>query len=328
MLKDLRRFDNLGSPEYFYELFRNLNSSEVVWRKDDIDTYFRNRVIRGRSIFDGCILLAQTISIINIGDDGTIALNGIIEDFLFSEKQMCDKFVEALFLAIKDDSIFQDIFSSKNISYDIIYHSIQINNSAFGFKNASLKQLLIDFDVIRIHPTTEIKKFILNSRYKKLFDKTILPEIRKKKLGIDELKQLLEQQSIYGEEAERFVLNYEAIRLENKEGIDWVAEYSVAEGYDIASFETKESASIDRFIEVKSYQGNPYFFWTRNEIDISRIKGKSYFLYLVDRLRLNSPDYVPLIIQDPFNNILSDSNWDKQVEKYKITFVGNDSAIV
>ena len=60
------------------------------------------------------------------------------------------------------------------------------------------------------------------------------------------------------------------------------------------------------------------FFWSRNEIDISRIKGENYFLYLVDRNQMNNTEYKPLIIQNPFKNVLNNENWVKQVEKYKI----------
>ena len=114
-------------------------------------------------------------------------------------------------------------------------------------------------------------------------------------------------------------MKYEKQRLENKTGIDWVAEYSIAEGYDISSFQKIDSEINDCFIEVKSYAGNPYFFWSRNEIDISRIKGENYFLYLVDRNKIKN--YIPLIIQDPYNKVmLNDNEWDKQAEKYKVVF--------
>ena len=261
MLTDLRTYDNLGTPQYFFELFSSLkNDNAVIWTRRDVEQLFYNKNINGRSVFDGCIVLALKISVITIDEFENISLNEKFKDFLFSEKQMCDKFIEFLFLALNEDDNFHDIFSSENISYDIIYHSTQINNSAFGFKYSNFKQLLIDFDVIQIHPSHELKKYILNSRYKKIFDKIILPEIRKRKIGIDELRKSLEQQQIHGEEAEIFVLKFENDRLENKKGIDWVAEYSIAEGYDISSFQKKESFINDCFIEVKSYVGNPYFF--------------------------------------------------------------------
>ena len=67
-----------------------------------------------------------------------------------------------------------------------------------------------------------------------------------------------------GIEGEQFVLAFEKKRLFNKPGIIWVAEYSVAEGFDIFSFDTNESFENDRYIEVKSFSTNPYFYWSKN----------------------------------------------------------------
>lgn len=321
MLKDLRTYDNLGTPQYFFELFNSLkNNVGTIYSKRDLEQLFYNRNINGRSVFDGCLDLAFNIGILIKDDTDTVTLNKIFKDFLSSEKQMCDKFVEYLFIILRDDDDFQDIFSSKNISYDIIYHSIQITYGAFGLKYASFKQLLIDFEVIKIHPTVEIKKFIINSRYKKLFDKTILPEIRRRKIGIEDFKLSLEQQQIYGEEAEKFVFKFEFDRLNGNKTIDWVAEYSVAEGYDIASFNDELSMMNDRFIEVKSFNGHPYFFWSRNEIEIARIKKNYYYLYLVDRSKISDLAYTPIIIKNPYNEVLMKGNlWDQRVEKIKFT---------
>lgn len=319
MLRDFRSFENLGSPQYFFELFTTLKtSSDSVWTVNDVKQLFFNKNINGQRIFDGCLDLAAQIEIVHINEKHIVTLGEKIKDFLFSEKQMSDKFIECLFLALTDDETFYDIFSSQNISYDIIYHSIQISNSAFSFRYSNFKQLLIDFEVLKVHPTKELNKYIINSRYKKLFDKTILPEIKRRKIGIGELKVLLEQKQIHGEEAERFVLNYEENRLNNKDGIDWVAEYSVAEGYDIASFETEKSSMNDRFIEVKSYSGNPYFFWSRNEMTISKIKGDEYYIYLVNRDEMYQENYIPLIIKNPSTNVLENDIWSKQVESYRI----------
>ncbi len=319
MLNDLRTYDNLGTPQYFYELFSSIRKDEATgWSIREAEQLFFNKNINGRTVFDGCLVLALKISIITLDNLDKISINEKFKDCLFSERQMCDKFIEFLFQALNQDDNFHSIFSSEHISYDIIYHSTQINNAAFGFKFSNFKQLLIDFDVIQIHPTKELSKYILNARYKKVFDKIVLPEIKKRKIGVDELRKSMEQQQIHGEIAEIFVLNFEKQRLENKDGIDWVAEYSVAEGYDISSFQQKESESNDCFIEVKSYAGSPYFYWSRNEVDISRIKGDHYFLYLVDRDQMKNIDYKPLIIQNPFKAVLDNEDWIKQVEKYKI----------
>jgi hypothetical protein len=319
MLKELRTYYNLGTPQYFFELFNSLkNNTATIYSKRDLEQLFYNRNINCRSIFDGCLELAFNIGILIIDETDTVRLNKTFQDFPFSKKQMCDKFVECLFLNLKDDDDFQNIFSSKNISYDIIYHSVQITYGAFGLKYASFKQLLIDFEIIKVHPITEIKKFIINSRYKKLFDKTILPEIKRRKIGIEEFQISLEQQQIYGEEAEKFVLKFEYDRLNGSKTIDWVSEYSVAEGYDIASFNDESSMVNDRFIEVKSFNGQPYFFWSRNEIDIARIKKYEYYLYLVDRDKINYSNYTPLIIQNPYLEVYNnEAHWDQRVEKIR-----------
>jgi hypothetical protein len=319
MLIDLRPYDNLGTPQYFFELFCHLkNESDIIWKIRDVEQLFYNKNVNGRTVFDGCLVLAQKINVIEIDKLGNIYLNEVFKDFLFSEKQMSDKFIEFLFLALNEDFDFHNIFSSEHISYDIIYHSIQINNSAFTFKFSNFKQLLIDFEVLHVHPTYELRKYIINSRYKKIFDKIILPEIKRRKIGVVEFMKSMEQQQINGEEAEKFVLNFEKVRLNNKIGIDWVAEYSIAEGYDIASFKNAESKVNDLFIEVKSFEGNPYFYWSRNEIDISRIKCKSYYLYLVDRRKIKDEKYIPIMIENPYDNVLNNDDWLKQVEKYKI----------
>lgn len=322
MLKELSDYDNLGTPQYFWELFHILKKSDQVWTTKEIRKYFFNRIIDGRSIFDGCLFFAKFTKIITITNDKKVILDTSFLKFLKSKWYLNGKLIERLFQELKNDEAFHEIFCSQNISYDIIYHSIQINNSAFHFKYANFKQLLIDFKFLLLHPDKQVNKFIINSKYKKIFDKTILPEIKKRKIGIDELKKSLEQQQTYGEEAEKFVLTYEHQRLENQKNIDWVAEYWTNAGYDIASYNNLTSEKQNRFIEVKSYSGSLSFFWSRNEIEVARLKKEKYFLYLVDRSQTCSENYIPMIIQNPYQSILKNNKWDKRIEKYFISKQG------
>lgn len=320
MLEELRRYRNFGTPNYFFELLSALKENqEATYTISDIEKLFYNRVIDGRSIFDGCLKLAIQTEIL-LCENNFLTLNSGIIDSLNSINQMRDKFIEYLFKALKDDDEFHKIFCSNYLSHDIIYKSLQINNRAFGLKFSNFKQLLIDFEAIKTHPTTELNSFIINNRYKKLFDKTILPEIKQRKIGVEEFRKTMEQQQIYGEEAEKFVLNFEFIRLKKQKEIDWVAEYIVNEGYDIASYNSESDEFPNRFIEVKSYDGEtPYFFWSRNEYFVAKRKKDEYWLYLINRSEINKTEYIPIMIQNPFESILSDDgNWDKQVEKYKI----------
>ena len=319
MLNDLKQYHNLGTPNYFFQLLKSINDSKNDnWTLNNLNSLFFNRVIDDNHIFDGCIDLAVRIDVLKINGN-YYTVNDDFSDSLNSVDQMKDKFVEFLFISLKDEVYFHEIFQSKYLSYDIIYKSFQINNTAFAFKFKNFKQLLIDFGAIATHPTVQFNSYILNSRFKKLFDKTILPEIKKRKIGIDEFKKSIEKQQIYGEEAEKFVMEFETKRLSNKE-IDWVAQYIVNEGYDIASYNEKDDAEYNRFIEVKSYDGNkPYFFWSRNEVNVAKQKLENYRIYLVNRKEMNNEGYRPIMKQNPIINILNNKNWDEQIEKYRIS---------
>ncbi|HAJ72693.1 MAG TPA: hypothetical protein DCO68_11500 [Methylophilaceae bacterium] len=149
-----------------------------------------------------------------------------------------------------------------------------------------------------------------------LFQKDLMTEIKRRAVSPEHLKQILELQNQYGEEAEKFVLEYEERRLAEKKEIVWVSKYSISEGYDIASYNTQDSLLYDRFIEVKSYSGNLAFYWSKNEVETSRKKGKNYYLYLVNRIKINEYGYAPTIVQNPFEEILNNSNWEVDVDKY------------
>lgn len=322
MLKELRKYSNFGTPNFYFELLITLKKEkEITWKKSDLEKLFYNRIIDGRSVYDGCIELAIKIDVL-IFDGNNISINDDLSDFLNSVNQVSDKFIEYLFHRLKNDEDFHKIFCSEYLSYDIIYKSLQISNSAFGLKFSNFKQLLIDFGAIKTHPTVEINSYIINSRYKKLFDKTVLPEIKKRKIGIEAFKKAMELQQIYGEEAEKFVVEFENKRLYYKKDIDWVAQYIVNEGYDVASYDNPSDDLQNRFIEVKSYDGDiPYFFWSRNEYNVAKRKKEQYWIYLVNRKKINNNGYEPQMEQNPFEGILKNDDWDKQVDKYIIKFI-------
>tara|TARA_R110002051_G_scaffold78936_1_gene142570 strand:+ start:6013 stop:6984 length:972 start_codon:yes stop_codon:yes gene_type:complete len=319
MLKELRKYSNFGTPNFYFELLITLNKKkDCTWEKSDLEKLFYNRIIDGRSVYDGCIELAIKIDIL-IFDGDKVSINNDLSDFLNSVNQVSDKFIEYLFHKLKSDEDFHKIFCSEYLSYDIIYKSLQISNSAFGLKFSNFKQLLIDFGAIKTHPTVEMNSYIINSRYKKIFDKTVLPEIKKRKIGIDAFRKAMELQQIYGEEAEKFVVEFENKRLDFRKEIDWVAQYIVNEGYDVASYDNFDDKLQNRFIEVKSYDGDiPYFFWSRNEYNVAKRKKEQYWVYLVNRKKMKDEAYVPMKIQNPYLNILKNDSWNKEVDKYII----------
>lgn len=320
MLKELRKYSNLGTPSFFYELLCSIRgNAHQTWSLDDLKLLFHNRIIDGRSIFDGCFEIAIHIKFL-IPNNDLICVNESLLNSVSSEKHIVDRFNQLLLLSLKEDEDFFDVFSSNYLSYDIIYKSIQISNSAFGFKFANLKQLLLDFDIIRDHPTPEINSYIINNRYKKLFDKTLLPEIKKRRIGVEELHAQMSQQQIFGEEAEKFVYEFEQKRLNHKCKVDWIAQYVANEGYDIVSYDNDTDQEYNRFIEVKSYDGGtPYFYWSRNEFQVAKHRQDNYWVYLVNRTEMNSPDYSPMMIQNPYKEIIEKENWNREIDKYRIS---------
>lgn len=315
MLKELKKYDNLGTPAYFWEFMHLLNNDDS-WTEKSIKEYFFNRIIDGRSIFDGCIPLLKLTKIISIDEETKqIIVNYKFRNILNSEKLCQQKLLESFLEAFHKDEEFHKIFKNSHFDY-LLHRSIVVSSSSFGFQYASIRKLLVDFDFLSPHPDMP-NKYIINSKWKKFFDINITPKVRKL-VGIEELKKKLIQQELNGEEAEKFVLDFEKRRLNNKEEIEWIAPYDSGAGYDVLSFHN-DIEEHNRFIEVKSYSGDsPYFYWTRNEIQIAEEKQTDYYLYLVNRDEMDREGYEPIMIQNPHVNVLNNDTWDKRIEKYFI----------
>ena len=319
MLEELRQYENLGTPAYFWELFQNLNKGNS-WTTHDVSGYFFNRAIDGKSIFDGCIPLLIATKIVAIDETGFIEVNYPYKNLCYSQQFLKQKLLEGILLALEKDTAFIDLFSSEHISYDFIHKSININLSVFGFRYANMRHCLFDFGFLIPHPDFPRKILIITPRWKQFFEKHFTRKIRARKINVEDLQKRQEQQQINGETAERFVLAFEKARLNDKSGIQWIAPYDSGAGFDILSFQGVDSKDNDLFIEVKSYSGmNPYFYWTRNEIKKAREYPDNYHVYLVNRDQLSNPRYQPRIISNPVVNILHDDEWKKEIDKYYIT---------
>lgn len=227
--------------------------------------------------------------------------NLIIDELIFfyysilTNNKQLDKalFVNSKF-SVSEDEISIDIFSVQ-IKYRVYFTILQ---------NLGLLIKTEKKGVAIIKNYTLAKKFL---------------ERPLKKISPEEFKKEQEQKRIYGEEAERFVVDFETKRLNYKKEIDWVAEYIVNEGYDVASYNNENDIIPNRFIEVKSYDGDtPYFFWSRNEYLTAKRKKEEYWIYLVNRKEMKNKNYKPIMKQNPYESILKDDIWEKQVEKYKI----------
>jgi hypothetical protein len=317
MLKELKRYENLGTPKYFWEFFR-LFKDGSSWTRGTVNEYFFNKIIDDTMIFDGCIPLLIHAGIISFNSDQEILISTEYHNITRSESFFQQKLLEGLLKAFQKDEEFITIFKDTHYDY-LSSKSIVVNRTAFGLAYSNLSKLLQAFDFLHSHSSIN-NMYIINPKKKKYFEKQIVPKIRKI-MGIEELKKQLKQQELNGEEAEKYVLSYEESRLKGKDGIEWIAPYDSAAGFDILSYHNQDDNQNNRFIEVKSYSGNkPYFYWTKNEMKVAKDKGNDYVIYLICRDKMHSKGYRPIMIHNPLCNILESEEWMKEVDKYYITF--------
>lgn len=223
-------------------------------------------------------------------------------------EKLCSYYL-SLILLNKDINMALFIASDFTIKND----SILINVDSIPF---NYRPFLLVLQKLGLMEACEEKGVVLISNYtiaKKLLERPL------RKISPEEFEKEQEQNKIYGIEAEKYVLDFEFNRLNRCKKIDWVAEYVVNKGYDIASYNSEIDEFPNRFIEVKSYNGDiPYFYWSRNEIDVAKRKLNEYWLYLVNRSEISLKEYRPKMIQNPIESVLNNSEWIKEVDKYKI----------
>jgi hypothetical protein len=98
------------------------------------------------------------------------------------------------------------------------------------------------------------------------------------------------------------------------ECIQKISDLDASAGYDIASFDGQSATLVpNRFIEVKGSRGNEIsFYWTRNEVRQAEIMRSKYWLYFVPGIDLvqKTTSFKPILIQDPFETILHNSDFE------------------
>ena len=88
-------------------------------------------------------------------------------------------------------------------------------------------------------------------------------------------------------------------------------------GYDILSYQKESSIFLDKYIEVKSYSGEPYFYWSINEVKVAEKEKNNYFLYLVNRDEMGNNNYSPIIIKNPYESVFNNDEWSKEPQSWK-----------
>lgn len=306
MKNTLLEIKNFGTAEhiiYVYNLIEKHDCSYLNLKK--VCVSFSNSI-------EGIVFLLLKLSFIK-QDNKLLQVN-------YNNKLKLDEiFFNRLFDYLLYENIFYELFAKDNLFIE--ENDLFINNSLINLNFAHIRNLLLNLNFFEKDQYL-YNTFKINTRYVKTFlyfHNT--HSIKPNNYTLEMLKQENHRREQLGMEAEKFILFYELERLEghiNYKMIRIISDDNVSAGYDIESFNSKRSLFPDRFIEVKSFSGTESFFWSRNEIDVAKIKENEYFLYLVDISKINNKGYKPTIIQNPYEQILSNDRWNKRIEKYFI----------
>ncbi|WP_339166914.1 DUF3883 domain-containing protein [Brevibacillus sp. FSL L8-0520] len=265
----------------------------------------------------GIVALLEFISAVSHNDNG-LFLTKFGQELIDSiiDNTISKRISIALLTKIISEEVYSDFLDLESINFDHIHEAYIIKNNYIPFKYSGIRNLLINLGFFKY--SLQVKNILIIDESYNDFLISILKPVREK-ISLEKLKEMFVLKEKYGKEAEEFVLDYEKKRLYGHLQIDKISrisEIDVNAGYDIISFDSVNSETLDRFIEVKSYSKNMSFYWTKNEIDVSKNKGSSYYLYLVDREKMNQPDFQPYIIANPYDLVFKNNTWKREAQNW------------
>ncbi len=190
-------------------------------------------------------------------------------------------------------------------------------------KFSDTRNLLLELEFIST--SADNTTYFINADFAELF----LKQFSRQKLSPESLKKKQIENESIGLLAEKAVIEFELKRLVGisvlPSEIEHTSLNNVLAGYDIKSFENyldSKSKPIDRFIEVKAVSEDDYkFYWSRTEMQIAKVFGEMYYLYLIPVKANNTFDFDKMIIQrNPFKSVYSnEQEWERQEESISVS---------
>ena len=232
-------------------------------------------------------------------------------------KELCGQpsFDNALCMVCLDNIISDGVIDMEAVHYDVIQDKYYIEKYGFAVSAALFRNILLQYKALH----EKDGNLQINPQYERLFATQQKKAASKK--TIEKLKQQLLNQELQGERAELYVLELERMRLSAsplRDKIKRISPIDVSAGYDIVSFIDANSTEYDCFIEVKSYVGNPHFFWSTNEIDMAKLYGNRYLIALVNDQQIYSSNYKPIFIRNPAECIINSDSWLMNPTSYMV----------
>ena len=265
----------------------------------------------------GVLLLLSSLNYIHLESDGSFQMNDTYSSFWNDHQHYIEKISEDLISLMYKENIFDlsAIHYDQKLSKYVMLRGIPMSY-------ACLRNVLIN-----IHALIKVtgSKYICSDLLVNCLKQDQFKALKKKKT-IESLMKDLEREREQGDEGEKFVMRYEKKRIANKILVDQISQISlidVGAGYDVISFNSSNSLQYDRFIEVKTYVGEPHFYWSSNEIQSAKLLNDQYYLYLVDYTKTNQESYEPIIIQNPFDYFRNCDDWSMQASNYFIQHFEN-----
>lgn len=212
-----------------------------------------------------------------------------------------------------------EVLKPELFTYSTALNLYIFNNHYLQLDLAAIRNVLISCGFFVIQRNERNRYFVVAEEHEKVLSTYIGKN--KKRMSLEQLKKQLQMNEEIGDIAEKYVMDYEMQRIYepiNSLHIKRISEIDSGAGYDIASFESSTSYIHDRFIEVKAASKGDGFYWSKNEIEVAKMKADQYFLYLIDVHKINQPNYQPTIIQNPAKSIFSSTEWFIEAQSFFI----------
>ncbi len=320
MSSEILMYESLGSPEEIVFILKNVLSSKPI-RIRDIEAFCLNSLQYPRIPTLGILALLQYLKVVDKEENG-IKLNEAGNKLLVEIETVNDTksvLMKYTLAKLLEDEDFIDFLDMSQVKYNPSIDSYAILNSSFQLKYSPVRNFLVRLEFLKVSPLSQ-NLFLIDGNALLAFDYQIKHSY--KQLSLRRLKERQEALELQGKKAEEFVFQFELKRLEAhpfKNRIKRISEIDVSAGYDIYSFESADS-NTPRLIEVKSYYDKLGFYWSENEVGISKDKKEYYCIYLVDMNKIRFDDYRPLIINNPYDKVFSNNpDWVKSCTNWYIT---------
>jgi hypothetical protein len=244
----------------------------------------------------------------------------------YKKEEEMKEFLVNIFIVKKNP--FTDYLIEYLSLFKLIDHRFEFKSRTIQrLKFSGLRNFLIDLGFIYLDSNQ--KKHVISDDYFETFS-----ELRKSyQLSLNEFLRIFQKREKLSKTAEIEILNYEKKRLSKfpnlAKKVKLMSEKNILAGYDIKSFTENDKNNRNpcpRYIEVKAVSSKDFrFFWTRNEINSSKLYKQNYYLYLVPVLSMVRFDLDNIvIIRNPYLNVYKNKDkWLRKVELIEFTYQKN-----